>query len=213
MGGGERGGEGGGGEPGELFLQPGVRVGADGLLQVLPGEHTTPMFACTLRLPDGTSVESGRFRRKREAEQDAALRGLHKVGIIAPNFVLLKSFKSFLCTSLDLCWFLASFLSRFFPHHLLAAEVFLLLLLLLLLLLKLCRKNSTLQQVLTELHLSSVLTMSVCVGSFIVFLGSGWGRGCYSLVLLMNQVPESLQNSRNMRSSWRKFHQLSLIRY
>jgi hypothetical protein len=99
MGGGERGGE--GGEPGELFLQPGVRVGADGLLQVLPGEHTTPMFACTLRLPDGTSVESGRFRRKREAEQDAALRGLHKVGIIAPNFVLLKSFKSFLCTSLD----------------------------------------------------------------------------------------------------------------
>jgi hypothetical protein len=97
MGGGERG----GGEPGELFLQSGVRVGADGLLQVLPREHTTPMFACTLRLPDGTSVESGRFRRKREAEQDAALRGLHKVGIIAPNFVLLKSFKSFLCTSLD----------------------------------------------------------------------------------------------------------------
>ncbi|CAK9276567.1 unnamed protein product [Sphagnum jensenii] len=39
------------------------------------------MFACTLRLPDGTSVESGRFRRKREAEQDAALRGLHKLGI------------------------------------------------------------------------------------------------------------------------------------
>jgi hypothetical protein len=99
MGGGERGG--GGGEPGELFLQPGVRVGADGLLQVLPREHTTSMFACTLRLPDSTSVESGRFRRKREAEQDAALRGLQKVGIIAPNIVLLKSFKSFLCTSLD----------------------------------------------------------------------------------------------------------------
>jgi hypothetical protein len=99
MGGGERGG--GGGEPGELFLQPGVRVGADGLLQVLPVEHTTSMFACTLRLPDSTSVESGRFRRKREAEQDAALRGLQKVGIIAPNIVLLKSFKSFLCTSLD----------------------------------------------------------------------------------------------------------------
>ncbi len=95
MGGGER--ERGGGEPGELFLQPGVRVGADGLLEVLPGEHTTPMFACTLRLPDGTSVESGSFRRKREAEQDAALRGLHKVGIILNPTLFCSRASSLLC--------------------------------------------------------------------------------------------------------------------
>ena len=38
-----------------------------------------PMFACKLHLPDGIIIHSSNFRRKKDAEQDAALHALQKV--------------------------------------------------------------------------------------------------------------------------------------
>jgi len=38
-----------------------------------------PMFACKLHLPDGVTIHSSSFRRKKDAEQDAALHALQKV--------------------------------------------------------------------------------------------------------------------------------------
>lgn len=38
-----------------------------------------PMFACKLHLPDGVIIHSNSFRRKKDAEQDAALHALQKV--------------------------------------------------------------------------------------------------------------------------------------
>lgn len=40
-----------------------------------------PMFACTLHMPDGYIIRSSNFRRKKDAEQDAALLALQKVTI------------------------------------------------------------------------------------------------------------------------------------
>ena len=45
-----------------------------------------PMFACKLHLPDGVTIESSSFRRKKDAEQDAALHALQKVRVDASSF-------------------------------------------------------------------------------------------------------------------------------
>lgn len=56
----------------------GLLVGPDGLLEVGQSK-VEQLFVCTLHLPDGSTVQSGNFRRKKDAEQDAASLTLQKV--------------------------------------------------------------------------------------------------------------------------------------
>lgn len=46
-----------------------------------------PMFACKLHLPDGVTIQSSSFRRKKDAEQDAALHALQKVRVDTSSFL------------------------------------------------------------------------------------------------------------------------------
>lgn len=50
-----------------------------------------PMFACKLHLPDGTTIQSNSFRRKKDAEQDAALHALQKVRFDDSTFLYSRS--------------------------------------------------------------------------------------------------------------------------
>lgn len=50
-----------------------------------------PMFACRLHLPDGVTIQSSSFRRKKDAEQDAALHALQKVRVDASSLLHFNS--------------------------------------------------------------------------------------------------------------------------
>jgi hypothetical protein len=62
-----------------------------------------PMFACKLHLPDGVTIQSSSFRRKKDAEQDAALHALQKVRGDTSPFLQFYSHDRDIC---GLCFFI-----------------------------------------------------------------------------------------------------------
>lgn len=69
----------------ETWQLPQAEAGSEGHQEIglLEFNKEDPMFACKLHLPDGITIHSSSFRRKKDAEQEAALLALQKVRVDA----------------------------------------------------------------------------------------------------------------------------------